>query len=183
MDHLKTLKSVEDPFKRRLLLVGNSDKGVKKGITPTLVGGSALELYTLGGYSTLDIDLVCPDRRSVGEVLEPLGFKKFGRFWVSDELGMAVEVPDVKLAGSLERVEVYEVDGFEVYVIGKEDLIVDRTERLRFLEIGGRLQVGQGADRTVLRRRRLGVPRKEVPREGHARAVARDKEGGGGDSE
>ncbi len=133
MDYLKTLKSVENPFKRRLLLVGILTKELRgKGVIPILVGGNALELYTLGGYSTLDIDLVCSDRRSVGEVLESLGFKKFGRLWVSDELEMAVEVPDVKLAGSLERVEVYEVDGFEVYVIGKEDLIVDRLNACVF---------------------------------------------------
>ncbi len=91
-----------------------------------------LELYSLGGYATADVDLVCRDSKAVGEFLEKLGFRKEGRFWISEELDMAIEVPDVTLAGSMDKVEVFEIDGYNVYVIGKEDLIVDRLNACVF---------------------------------------------------
>ena len=88
-------------------------------------------MYSLGGYSTYDVDLVC-DRKVAGEVLEKLGFRKEGRFWINDELEIVVEFPDITLAGSKDRIETFEVDGFRIYVIGKEDLIVDRLNACVF---------------------------------------------------
>ncbi len=41
---------------------------------------------------------------------------------------MVVEIPDTTLAGSMDKVEIFEIDDFKVYVIGKEDLIVDRLK-------------------------------------------------------
>ena len=45
---------------------------------------------------------------------------------------MIVEFPDTALAGSLDKIEVFEVDEFKVHVIGKEDLIVDRLNACVF---------------------------------------------------
>ncbi len=132
-EYIERLKKIENPFKRRLLLVGILTKELeKRGVIPILVGGNALELYTLGGYSTSDIDLICLDRELVGEVLEKLGFRKFERFWLNEELGIVVEIPDITLAGSMDKIEIFEVDDFKVYVIGKEDLIVDRLNACVF---------------------------------------------------
>lgn len=78
-DYVKRLKSLENPLKRRLVGILTRELE-KKNVIPILVGGNALELYTLGGYSTSDVDLVCSDRKLAGEILEMLGFKKFGRF-------------------------------------------------------------------------------------------------------
>jgi len=91
-----------------------------------------LELYTLGGYSISDIDLVCLDRERVGEILEKLGFRKFGRFWLNEELDMVVKILNTTLAGSMDKVEIFEIDDLKVYVIGKEDLIVDRLNACVF---------------------------------------------------
>ena len=41
---------------------------------------------------------------------------------------MVVEIPDTTLAGSMDKVEIFEIDDFKVYVIGKKDLIVDRLK-------------------------------------------------------
>jgi len=132
-EYIERLRKVENPFKQRLLLVGILTKELEeKSIIPILVGGNALELYTLGGYSTSDIDLVCLDREQVGEILEELGFRRFGRFWLNEELDMVVEIPDTTLAGSMDKVEIFEIDDFKVYVIGKEDLIVDRLNACVF---------------------------------------------------
>lgn len=131
-DYVEKLKKIENPLKRRLILVGILTKELeKKGTVPILVGGNALEVYSLGGYSTYDVDLVC-DRKVAGEVLEKLGFRKEGRFWINDELEIIVEFPDTTLAGDKDRIETFEVDGFRIHVIGKEDLIVDRLNACVF---------------------------------------------------
>jgi len=56
-----------------------------KGIRPVVVGGQALEFYTLGNYSTFDVDLVSTGSQEIGKVLENWGFEKFGRHWSNDE--------------------------------------------------------------------------------------------------
>jgi len=132
---IERLKQIENPLKRRLVLVGMlTEELKKKGVKPILVGGNALELYSLGGYATADVDIVCIDSKAVGDFLNKLGFRKEGRFWINEELDIAIEVPDTTLAGDMERVEVFEVEGYEIYVIGKEDLIVDRLNACVFWE-------------------------------------------------
>jgi|Deesub1362A_J573_1020465.scaffolds.fasta_scaffold00449_2 hypothetical protein len=130
---IEELKKIESPLKRRMLLLGVLTQELEnKGVKPVLVGGNALELYSLGGYATADIDIVCKDSDLIGEVLERLDFKKEGRFWINEELEMAVEVPSKILAGSMDRVEIFEIEDFKVYIIGKEDLIVDRLNACVF---------------------------------------------------
>ncbi len=98
-----------------------------RGFLPIVVGEHAVAIYTRGDYATRDIDLVAPD--AVGEVLSSLGFtSRIGeRHWYHDGLDVAIEVPSRDLAGATERVVKLRLDtGGHVYVIGVEDLIVDR---------------------------------------------------------
>lgn len=128
---LTDLARIEDPLRRRLFVTGVVTKALQaKGVTPVLVGGLAIDFYTYGGYGTVDIDLVAGDRETVQAVLVELGFDKpFGdRNWYLREEGIVLEVPDGVLAGSRERVLEVEVNGLPVYVIGIEDLILDRVE-------------------------------------------------------
>ena len=58
--YLKKLLKLEG-WKRKMYFVGILTKALEKfKIRPVVVGGHALEFYTLGGYATGDIDLVCP---------------------------------------------------------------------------------------------------------------------------
>jgi hypothetical protein len=95
---------------------------------PILVGGGAVDFYTLGGYATQDIDVVIAARDKLDAVLRELGFSKERgqRHWYSPDLDVAIEAQDDTLAGSLERVAVVDVDDLQVQVIGIEDLIMDR---------------------------------------------------------
>lgn len=105
------------------------------GIKPILVGGGALEFYTQGSYMTLDIDLVVAGRDHAKEVLEKMGFSRMPgqRSWFSEELDLSVEMPDYDLAGSMERVISVEMeDGLTAYVIGVEDLIIDRLNAYKY---------------------------------------------------
>jgi hypothetical protein len=53
----KRLSQIENDFKRRLYFAGVLTKYLsKKKIRPVVVGGHAVEFYTLGSYTTGDID-------------------------------------------------------------------------------------------------------------------------------
>ncbi|KJS18367.1 MAG: UbiD family decarboxylase [Peptococcaceae bacterium BRH_c4b] len=102
----------------------------KIGIRPIIVGGHAVELYTAGHYTTVDVDIVLSGRDAAKEILERVGFTKHSgeRHWYHKELGLPIEIPDDLLAGSMDKIiEVTFGDGFFVFVIGIEDLILDRA--------------------------------------------------------
>ena len=53
--------------------------------------------------------------------------------WYNDELKLSVEIPDDTLAGSMERIVAVEVgEGLTAYVIGVEDLIIDRLNAYKW---------------------------------------------------
>ncbi|GGJ70582.1 putative nucleotidyltransferase [Anoxybacillus voinovskiensis] len=97
-------------------------------IRPIIVGGLAVEIYTRGDYTTVDIDLIVSDREKAGQLLTQLGFTPSGRHWYHDELFVSVEIPNDMLedADDDKVIELRLEDGFCVYVIGIEDIILDR---------------------------------------------------------
>jgi len=128
-EHLQKAADIAEPFKRRMYALGVISAALApRGIVPILVGGCAVEFYTLGSYATQDVDVVVSGRDEFDEVLRSLGFSKGAgqRHWYSEGLDLAIEAPDSVLAGSLERVVAVEVEGFTVHIIGLEDLLMDR---------------------------------------------------------
>lgn len=124
---LVKLTSMPNDFRRRLYFCAILSKALEpKSIQLIVVGGCALEFYTLGNYATFDIDIICPEREQIGTTLESWGFIKLGRYWNNDDLEIAIEIPDSKLAGSYDRLSAVEIEGLTVYLIGLEDLIIDR---------------------------------------------------------
>jgi len=117
-----------DKWQRRLYLVALLTKELKKyNIRPVLVGGNALEFYTLGGYATGDIDLVLSDTIEADKFLSCYGFKKIDRMWVNEEFDLFVEFPSSNLReGENDRVVQVKLGKKDIYVIGVEDLIIDR---------------------------------------------------------
>jgi hypothetical protein len=98
-------------------------------LKPIIVGGFSVEIYTDEAYSTRDIDIVTDERNEVAKMLSDLGFTADGRHMINEQLEIAIEFPDDKLAGSYEKVKVIKLDGQEglyVYVISPEDIIMDR---------------------------------------------------------
>jgi Predicted nucleotidyltransferase len=97
-----------------------------------IVGGHAVELYTSGSYTTADIDLVMVRDDLARQLFDELGLRREGRFHYADELDVPIEIPSSHLAGSLERVvKLSTPDGY-CYVIGIEDLILDRLNAAEF---------------------------------------------------
>ncbi|NJD78800.1 MAG: hypothetical protein FIB08_17190 [Candidatus Methanoperedens sp.] len=98
----------------------------KKRVRPVVVGGSAVDFYTEGIYQSYDIDLIS-NRKIIGEILENVfSFKPSGRHWINERIGLSVEIPGSSLAGDKDKVTVIKIEGLKVYVIGFEDLIIDR---------------------------------------------------------
>ncbi len=97
-------------------------------VTPIVVGGLAVEIYTRGQYTTVDIDLVMQRRDLAGDILSELGFIKEGRHWYSPELMVAIEIPGNILEGadSNRVTKILLENGRYIYVIGIEDIILDR---------------------------------------------------------
>ena len=95
-------------------------------LRPVVVGGSAVEFYTRGAYTTADLDLILPGLQEAAEALERLGFTRHGASFVHPDVPIVVDLPPAPLAGDPARLSVVEVEGLPVYVIGIEDLVADR---------------------------------------------------------
>ena len=127
-EEFKKLKKLENPFKKRLYFAGILTKYLKgKKIKPIVVGGHAVEFYTLGSYTTGDIDLVSEGYEEIKGLLENWGFKKIGRIWILPKMDIEVDVVASTLeSGDFSRVSEVDIEGLNVYLIGIEDLIIDR---------------------------------------------------------
>ena len=130
MDWIERIRNARSDAEKVLLLgAWLSNEAEKRGIKPpVVVGGSAVEVYSFGFYRSADVDLV-GSREFIKSVLLSSGyFREEGRFFVSEELGLFVEVPDSSLAGSYQKVREVPLPNHEgkAHLIGIEDLIVDR---------------------------------------------------------
>ena len=122
------LDGLDDPLERRLTFVGLLSAAVQAlgWPAPIVVGGHAVEYYTAGGYVTMDIDLAGASE-PVAQVLTSWGFARQGRHWFDEDLKLVVEVPGSGPdSATLEHVTGVHIGRLVAYVIGIEDLIVDR---------------------------------------------------------
>lgn len=101
------------------------------GQDPILVGGSAVEFYSQGGYSTADIDLVAEGGPGLTEIMKELDFHKFGKDFVNQKLKIYVEFPSPSLKPQ-ENFQKIKVGDKTLSIISVEDLIVDRLNAFKF---------------------------------------------------
>ncbi|MBU0610733.1 MAG: UbiD family decarboxylase [Armatimonadetes bacterium] len=124
---LEELRDIAQPFQRRLALAAVLQEALREmGESSAVVGGHAVEAYTLGGYSTADIDLVVFAKSKAATVLTAWGFKQRGRVFWHETIGVAVDLIGQDLAGDWARTVAVEVGGHLARIIGPEDLIIDR---------------------------------------------------------
>lgn len=95
-----------------------------------IVGGHAVELYTSGSYKTADIDLVLIRDDLARRLFDLLGFERTSdrRHYYVQELDMPIEIPSDTLAGSKDKVIKLSTPEGYCYVIGIEDLVLDRLK-------------------------------------------------------
>lgn len=132
---LEKIRQIESPLKRQLLMVALityllEQKGKNP---PVIIGGCALSYYSREIYFTADIDLAYADREALDSVLKDIGFLKEGRYWVNEELKMAIEAPAPVLIGEDSPIEIVEfAEGLQCRIIGIEDLIIDRMNACKY---------------------------------------------------
>ncbi|MCX5718419.1 MAG: DUF6036 family nucleotidyltransferase [Nitrospirae bacterium] len=132
---IERIKQTESPLKRQLLMVALITRLLEqKGKeAPIVIGGCALSYYTREVYFTADIDLAYADREALDTVLKEIEFVKEGRYWVNEELTMAIEVPASVLIGEDSPVEIVELaENLQCKIIGIEDLIIDRLNACKY---------------------------------------------------
>ncbi len=132
---LEKIKRTESPLKRQLLIVALITNLLEqKGKNaPVVIGGCALSYYSREVYFTADIDLAYADREALDAVLKEIGFGKQGRYWINEELKMAVEAPASALSDEDSPVEIVEIaDSLFCRIIGIEDLIIDRLNACKY---------------------------------------------------
>lgn len=113
---------------------GMAQRGLSR---PILVGGAAVEFYTMGAINTGDFDLCTPlqpeleaEMRRHGFV-RPTGPGQSTRGWIHPALGVGFEVvASVPFDGHADRDRLVLVDGFapdaSFAIVAVEDLIADR---------------------------------------------------------
>lgn len=99
------LRQARSLLEKKLLVVSELTRRLKpKGITPVVVGGSAVEIYSAGDYMSADIDLVVASRQQAVAELQQMGFRAEGRVFYHPAWDITLEIPDETLAGDAERV-------------------------------------------------------------------------------
>jgi hypothetical protein len=125
------IESTEDLFLCSMKLAGIVTALFKKrGIPLVVVGGSAVEFYTAGGYMSGDIDfcrrsLKGPSLRLIKDILEPLGGKCVGRNWLV--CGIFVDMLGIVETETYKDFSVVETPYGEVFMIPPELALVERV--------------------------------------------------------
>jgi len=85
---LLNLKRIGNRWERRLFFAAIISEFLQKkhGVDLVVVGGNAVEFYTLGSYSTEDIDIVVSNFGIVEEFLSDLGFERINRIWYREDI-------------------------------------------------------------------------------------------------
>lgn len=119
---------IEDSIKRRIGIVAILTEALKPlNIIPVIVGGFAVELWTMGKYATLDVDLIADGINYHSSVLYELGFENKGGVWRYPESDIVIEFPKAPLDGDYTRLQPLQFDKYQLYVLGIEDIILDRV--------------------------------------------------------
>lgn len=120
-------------LERALRLVGSLDHALGATLLsdrPIIVGGTAIEFYTLGGYSTQDINLVIADPTPLVDLLREAGFRQEGRHWWRYGLDLVVEISGKVLTyapTAYDRViEVQVTRDIRTCITGIEDILTSR---------------------------------------------------------
>ena len=124
----------QQQLERQLYLAAAISGGFEeRGVPAVLVGGTVVEFYTAGGYTTADIDMVLPplERKEIETVMEELGLVRTGdyRHWSHPQIPFPVEFPPGPLQiGQLvvEELNEIEIEGTKLKILKVEDILLDR---------------------------------------------------------
>ncbi len=133
---LKIAGKIVNPIDRGMLVAAIITTIAKNlDIKIIVVGGFASQFYSGGVYQTLDIDISIETGKSkeLFQKLKEMGFKIKGRIIEHDEIPIPIDIVG-DFEGSTQHIRKYEVEEMPVYVIGVEDLIIDRLCACKYWE-------------------------------------------------
>lgn len=127
MSALDSLKGDLDPLTRRIAFAAILTAELEsKGFSPVMAGDYAIELYTNGENQAGSIDVIAP-AGIIEETLPKLDFNKAGGVWTNEEMNIKVRLLGEDLQEhQLQRVNQVDVNGYPVYLLGLEDVIIDK---------------------------------------------------------
>ncbi|SDE51508.1 hypothetical protein [Sporomusa acidovorans] len=134
-EKLLNCKVIKDALQKQMMVAGIISEAFKQHkLTPVVVGGLAVEFYTLSSYLTQDIDMVIPGDAYASEIMPVLGFRKCNNAWVFEQdPTIIVDFPPSPLGGSWDKVLPVELESGEiVYMISVEDIIIDRVLAVKY---------------------------------------------------
>ena len=127
------LRSEPAPYRRVqafvAMLVEESGLGVED---LTVVGASALEIYTLGEYVSDYIDLVASDRRRLEDVLQYWSFRADGIYWKHPDLKPWVQIVGAYDSGSRQRNQIVSTRYGRVRLGSIESIVWKRVVEARY---------------------------------------------------
>jgi hypothetical protein len=91
-----------------------------------VVGGSAIEILTAGGYVSGDVDLVVESPEEAKRILEAWGFDKGGRLWARPDWDLYIDIVGRAYTGSTARTREVKTPFGSVRIAGVEDCLVKR---------------------------------------------------------
>jgi len=129
MSALDSLKGDLDPLAKRIAFAAILTAELEsKGFSPVMAGDYAIELYTHGENQADSVELIAPVG-FVEETLLRLDFSKAGDTWVNEEVNIKVRLLGEDLQEhQLQRVNQVDVNGHPVYLLGLEDVIIDKLK-------------------------------------------------------
>lgn len=108
------------------------DALIKKNIHVVLSGGSCVEIYSRGEYTSWDLDLINQYNeqfKKIHAVMQELGFKEHNKYFVHDETKYFVEFPSGPLGvgdAPVENIAEIDTDAGVLRLLTPTDCIKDR---------------------------------------------------------
>lgn len=111
----------------------------ESGSDIVIVGGSAIEIYSRGGYVSDDID-VRAERTAVHRVLAEWGFKDEGRLWIRADWDIAIDVVGDRYSGDPYRATTISTPYGPVRIAVVEDVFVKRLASAKHWQVQSALK-------------------------------------------
>lgn len=132
-DHLRKISQLDETRQKMTLAAFLAQRFQEKGVNLVVVGGAAVQYYTLSEFVTHDLDAILSGdtKEIIEEVMRGLGFKRttMYRHFEYPSFGFVVEFPPspVEIASRvITKMNLVKTQEGEVRVVRVEDMIMDR---------------------------------------------------------
>lgn len=135
---VEKLNLAANPTERRMYFAALLSKAADISTDDIIVvGGSAIEFYTVGEYTSGDIDIVSIRSEHLKGVLGEWNFHTEGRIWLNERLGIVVDFVPYPYTGDETKTQILSTPYGSIRVAALEDLLVKRLASAKHWERKG----------------------------------------------